>query len=92
MVKSPTMSGFMDFSVDFNEHVSLDCDLLWYNRKDIWSLSMVPSQDFLKPLDFLSGEGDRSILCSKEVIVCWSLDSFRMGVSHQEDQAWIWRL
>ena len=50
---------------------------------------MVPSQDFLKLLDFLSDKGDRSFLCSNEAIVCWRLDSFRMGVCLQEDQTWI---
>jgi hypothetical protein len=29
---------------------------LWYNRKYIWSLSLVPGTKFLKPLDFLSDE------------------------------------
>lgn len=50
----------------FSEPVSLSCDLLWYNKKNVWSLSMVLSKDFLKPLGFPSDKGDGSILCSDE--------------------------
>lgn len=55
---------------------------MWNNRKDI-CLFPVPATELLKPFHFLSGKGDRSVLCSKVVTVG------RLGAGLQEDWALI---
>lgn len=53
---------------------------------------------FQNPWNFLRDKADRSVFCSneggREVTLSWSLDSFRVGVGGQEDQACIrsWEL